>query len=116
MDFLCQHVEMYICNTALMFSFKLSAQPLQMNSGATAHAQQFSLRGLNSERIEQTVLGSKNEVLFIPKKLSSQRSKLSFDNLIATLFSAQWLPRETLQLLVCGLLQLVVFWSAASKI
>ena len=116
MDFLCQHVEMYICNTALMFSFKLSAQPLQMNSGATAHAQQFSLRGLNSERIEQTVLGSKNEVLFIPKKLSSQRSKLSFDSLIATLFSAQWLPRETLQLLVCGLLQLVVFWSAASKI
>ena len=63
MDFLCQHVEIY-ANTALMFSFKLSAQPLQMNSGATAHAQQFSLRGLNSERIEQTVLGSKNQELF----------------------------------------------------
>ena len=48
----------------LMFSFKLSAQPLQMDSGATAHAAQLNLRGLNSERIEQTVLGSKNEKLF----------------------------------------------------
>ena len=43
----------------LMFSFKLSAQRLQMNSGATAPAV-----GLNSERIEQTVLGSQNEELF----------------------------------------------------
>ena len=47
-----------------MFSFKLWAQPLQMNSGATTHAAQLSLTGLNSERIEQTVLGSKNEELF----------------------------------------------------
>ena len=47
-----------------MFSFKLSAQRLQMNSGATAPAVQLSLRGLNSERIEQTVLGSQNEELF----------------------------------------------------
>ena len=52
----------------------------------------------------------------IPKKLTEQGSKLSFDCLIATLFSAQWLPREALQLLVCVLLQLVVFWSAPSKI
>ena len=35
-----------------------------MNSGATAPAVQLSLRGLNSERIEQTVLGSQNEELF----------------------------------------------------
>ena len=93
-----------------MFSFKLSAQRLQMNSGATAPAVQLSLRGLNSERIEQTVLGSQNKELF------QNGSKLSFDCLIATLFSAQWLPREALQLLVCVLLQLVVFWSAPSKI
>jgi hypothetical protein len=94
----------------LMFSFKLSAQRLQMNSGATAPSVQLSLRGLNSERIEQTVLGSQNKELF------QNGSKLSFDCLIATLFSAQWLPREALQLLVCVLLQLVVFWSAPSKI
>jgi hypothetical protein len=99
----------------LMFSFKLSAQRLQMNSGATAPAVQLSLRGLNSERIEQTVLGSQKRRT-IPKKLTEQGSKLSFDCLIATLFSAQWLPREALQLLVCVLLQLVVFWSAPSKI
>ena len=48
----------------LMFSFKLSAQRLQMNSGAREHAAQLSLKGLNSERIEQTVLGSQNEGLF----------------------------------------------------
>ena len=93
-----------------MFSFKLSAQRLQMNSEATAPSVQLSLRGLNSERIEQTVLGSQNKELF------QNGSKLSFDCLIATLFSAQWLPREALQLLVCVLLQLVVFWSAPSKI
>ena len=71
----------------LMFSFKLSAQRLQMNSGATAPAVQLSLRGLNSERIEQTVLGSQKRRT-IPKKLTEQGSKLSFDCLIATLFSA----------------------------
>ena len=70
-DFLRQHVEMYLqtrqrfhARLGLMFSFKLWAQPLQMNSGATTHAAQLSLTGLNSERIEQTVLGSKNEELF----------------------------------------------------
>jgi hypothetical protein len=52
----------------LMFSFKLSAQRLQMNSGATAPAVQLSLRGLNSERIEQTVLGSQKRRT-IPKKV-----------------------------------------------
>ena len=38
---------------------------LQVGSMATAHAAQLSLRGHNSERIEQTVLGSKNEELFL---------------------------------------------------
>ena len=98
----------------LMFSFKLSAQPLQMNFGATAHAAQLSLRGLNSENIEQTLLGSKNEELFQRSWQSSGRNSV----LITTYdhFSAQWLAREALQLLVCDLLQLVVCWSTASEI
>ena len=66
-----------------MFSFKLSAQRLQMNSGATAPAVQLSLRGLNSERIEQTVLGSQNEELFQKSWQSRGRNSV----LIATLFS-----------------------------
>ena len=47
-----------------------------MNSGATAHAAQLSLRGLNSERIEQTVLGSQNEELFLRSWQSSDRNSV----------------------------------------
>ena len=39
----------------LMFSFKLSAQRLQMNSGATAPAVQLSLRGLKTKNYSKKV-------------------------------------------------------------
>ena len=66
----------------LMFSLKLSAQPLQMNFGATAHAAQLSLRGLNSEHIEQTVLGNKTEELFQRSWQSSGRNSVLITSIL----------------------------------